>query len=225
MKQESKKFIAFKHKCEWFVDGLCRATSEKYKCTEKACRLKKSKYHGSYFGSTRAIFDSDEELIFWCWLKEAEARGIVSDIKFHPYFFKLSDRATIKFDQYMKTKIKTVDKFILHPHEYTPDFYFIIEHHKISDLNFFVENQPLDGKYMVVDVKGTFSQNGDGKQFAINQKWVFDKYGVYVQKIVPSKLFRKSFGPKICRLTPKTLKPAMSKEYIGLKSINELMEG
>ena len=223
MKPESNKFIKFKSKCEWFLDGLCRATSEKYKCTEKACKLIKSKYHGSYFGSTRAIFDSDEELIFWCWLKEAEVRGIVSDIKFHPYFFKLSDSATIRFDKYMKTKVKAIDKHILRGHDYTPDFSFCIEHHKIHDLNYLVENGYPPEKYMLVDVKGTFSQNGDGKQFAINQKWVYAKQGVYVQKIVPSKLFRKSFGPEICRFTPKTLKPNMSKEYIGLKSIDEFM--
>jgi len=187
----------------------------------------KSKYNntGPWFGMTREQFDSDEELEFWCWLKEAESRGIISEIEFHPYTFKLSDRVTIKFDKYLKTKVKTVDKFILHPHEYTPDFSFVIEHHKISDLNYLVENWHFgDGKMMVVDVKGGFSQNGDGKQFSINQKWVWSKYGVYVQKIVPFKLFRKSFGPDICRFTPKTLKPNMSKNYIGLKSINEFMD-
>lgn len=222
MKTESVKFIKFKHKCDWMVDGLCRATLEKYKCTEKACKLIKSKYHGSYFGSTRAIFDSDEELIFWCWLKEAEARGIISDIKFHPYFFKLSDRATIKFDQYMKTKVKTVDKFILHGAVYTPDFSFIIEHHKIHDLNYLVENGDYPEKYMVVDVKGTFSQNGDGKQFSTKQKWCYDKYGVYIQKIIPEKLFKVSWVPEIARFTPKTLKPV--KKYVGFKTINEFME-
>ena len=224
MKSESKKFILFKNKCRWLNNGYCNADITYLRCAEKQCRLKGSKYHESYFGMTRQMFDSDEELEFWCWLKEAEARGIVSEIKYQPYTFSLSERATIKFDKYMKTKVKTVDKFILHPHEYTADYSFIIEHSKLLNLNFFVENwhHVPDEKFMVVDVKGTFSPNGDGKQFSINQKWVFDKYGVYVQKIVPEKLFKASFVPEIARLSPKQKKPRL--KYIGVKNINEFME-
>lgn len=182
-----------------------------------------SKYDktGPYFNKYRIDFDSDEELEFWCWLKEAEKYGLVSDIKYQPPAFKLSDRATIKFDKHMKTKISTVNKFILHPHEYTPDFYFVIESIKIKKLNFFIENNGKHNDYMIVDVKGGFNKFGDPKQFSINQKWVFAKFGYYVQKVVPAKLFKASFVPEIARLTPKIKKPV--EKYRGVLSISEFV--
>ncbi len=179
----------------------------------------KSKYTGTYFGMTRDEFDSDEELEFYCWLKEAELNGLISGILFHPHTFDLSSKATIKLDKIMKTKIKTVDKFILRPHVYTPDFEFCIESSLIYKLNILVENKTINRKFMLVDVKGTYSRYGDAKQFSINQKWVWDKYGIYVQKIVPEKLFLKSWVPEVCRLSPVQRKPV--KKYIDCKTIGE----
>lgn len=168
-------------------------------------------------------FDSPEEFHFYSWLIEANQHGLVSNIKPHPYSFRLSERVTIPFDKHMKTKIKTVNKFILHPHVYTPDFAFCIENDKIRELNLFVENHGKNGKFMIVDVKGGFSKFGDSKQFSINQKWTWDKYGVYVQKIVPEKLFNGSWVPEVCRYTPKQRKPV--KKYDGCKTIAEFVGG
>lgn len=179
----------------------------------------KSKYHGTKYGAAREQFDSDEELEFYCWLKEAESSGLIKNIRCHKINFKLSDRATIRFDKHMKTKINTVDKFILHPHVYSPDFDFEIISEKLNKLNFFIENE-RKGKFMIVDVKGGFSKSVD--RFSINQKWVWTKYGLYVQKIVPFKLFLKSFVPEICRFSPKQLKPV--KKYVGVPTVNEFME-
>lgn len=179
----------------------------------------KSKYQGTKYESTRERFDSDEELEFYCWLKEAESRGLIKNIRCHKISFNLSEKATIPFQKHMKTKIKIVDKFILHDHVYSPDFDFTIIGEKLKKFNFFIENQ-YKSKFMIVDVKGGFSKSVD--RFSINQKWVWSKYGLYVQKIVPEKLFKKTWVPEVCRLSPKQLKPV--KKYIGCKNINEFME-
>lgn len=177
----------------------------------------KSKYTGTKYEYAREMFDSDEELEFYCWLKESEKFGLITDIRHEPKTFELSDRATIRFKKHLKTKTKMVDKFILHPHVYTPDFDFFISNDKLRALNFFVPNI---GGMMVVDVKGGFNKSGD--RFSVNQKWVWFKYGVYVQKIVPFTLFLKTWVPEVCRLTPKRREPAL--KYVGCKTITEFME-
>ena len=179
----------------------------------------KSKYAGTYFSKAREDFASDEELEVYCWLKETESFNLVSDIEYQPEAFSLCSRASVQVKKQLKTKIKMVDKFLFHAHVYTPDFEFeampAIGRLFVSPL--FAPNKPV-----VIDVKGSFNPYGDPKQFSINQKWVWDKYGVYVEKIVPEKLFKKSYVPEICRLTPKRRGPV--KEYIGVPVIGQFVD-
>lgn len=44
-----------------------------------------------------------------------------------------------------------------------------------------------------IDVKGQFAQHDGGRAFSLNQKWTWQKFGIYVSKVVP-KLFCKKFG-------------------------------
>ena len=159
-------------------------------------------------------YDSNEEEQFHDWLKEAERFGLVKNIEHHPEPFILSDKKTIKVKKILKTKTKIVNKFLLHPHIYTTDFSFIIS--------------PLLEEYFIiksglcfVDVKGGFSKFNDAKQFSINQKWVYSDYGIYINKVVPEKLFTKTFLPEDCRLTP--VQKKLVKKYIGCKNIKEFM--
>ena len=160
-------------------------------------------------------YDSKEEEHFAAWLQEAESADLVYEIKYHPMPFLLSKRQTIPVVKVLKTKTKIVEKFLLHPHSYTPDFSFIISE-KLEDY-FFVKSE-----ICYVDVKGGFSRFNDAKPFSINQKWVYSDYGIYINKVVPEKLFTKTWVPKDCRLTP-ALKNTI-KKYIGCKSIAHFMQ-
>ena len=157
--------------------------------------------------------DSDEERHFYEWLIEAEKAGLVSDIEYPTGSFELAERASVKVKKQLKTKTKIVDKFLFHPHKYTPDFSF----------TWLGSNSPFFTMLGTtwVDVKGTFNGHGDPKQFSINQKWMFDKFGLYINKVVPVDLFRKSWVPENCRYSPKMHKPV--KKYIGMKTINDFM--
>jgi hypothetical protein len=75
---------------------------------------------------------------------------------------------------------------------------------------------------VVVDIKGTFNKYGDPKQFSLNQKWVYDKFDIYIEKIVPEKFFKKTWVPEEARLSPIARTPV--KKYIGVKTIKEFME-
>ena len=158
--------------------------------------------------------DSQEERDFYEWLLEAENHGIISSIQYHSESFELSGRATMKAKKQLKTKTKDIEKFLLHPHRYTPDFVFDWQ----GMFNPFTTLQNTTW----VDVKGTFGKYGDTKQFRINQKWVFSKFGIYINEVVPEKLFAKTWLPEACRLTPKTRKPV--KKYLGCRNIEECLK-
>lgn len=166
----------------------------------------------------RDDFASDEEFFIYHWLKEAEEHNLVSAIQYQPEPYQLCHRVSVQVEKQLKTKTKKVEKFLFHPHEYTPDFKFFITD-KLSHV--FVSPQ-FSGSQVVIDVKGSFNMYGDPKQFSINQKWTFDKFGVYVEKIVPEKLFKRSFVPEICRFTPKKRQPV--KKYVKCKKISEFLE-
>jgi len=182
----------------------------------------KSKYKNQYFGKSRDDFRSDEELEVYCWLKEAEEKHLVSDIKYEKSVFELSQNQDISYLTQLKTKTKICSKHLLKPHIYTPDFEFNVT--GICMYQFFINTSYLHKETVIIDVKGSFNKFGDPKQFAINQKWVYSKFDEYIEKIVPEKLFKKTFAPKICLFTPSTGKRSTSKKVKGCKSINEFME-
>jgi hypothetical protein len=161
---------------------------------------------------------SDEEWFFYNWLVEARKHNLVSCIEYQPKKYELSERAAVTYEKKMKTKKKYVEKFLFHPHSYTPDFEFIV--HPLLE-NFFVRSRYMQECEVIVDVKGSFNRYSDQKQFAINQKWVYAKYGVYIEKIVPEKLFKKTWCPKVCRYTPKKKQPV--KKYINVPDIYDFL--
>ena len=123
-------------------------------------------------------------------------RALVDGIIYHPSSFKLAPKQTIKEEVQLKTKTKIVDKFLLHPHKYTPDFVFyttnLIERFDHGLV-------PCNGNIVFVDVKGVYAggrHNNSSITFPISQKWVYAKFGIYINKVVPEKFFRKTFVPK-----------------------------
>ena len=57
----------------------------------------------------------------------------------------------------------------------------------------------------------------------VNVKWCYDKFDIYIEKIVPEKFFKKTWVPEQVRLTPKQKKPV--KKYIGVPVISEFIKG
>jgi hypothetical protein len=180
----------------------------------------KSKYKGIYYGKQSEDFDSDEELEIYCWLKEAEENNLIADVKYQYRIFVLCERASIQYEKQLKTKIKACDKFLFHPHKYTPDFEFNVIHESLDC--YFINTSYLAKNTITIDVKGTFNKYGDPKQFSINQKWCWDKFDSYIEKIIPEKFFKKTWVPEIARLTPVKKQPV--KKYIGVKTITEFIK-
>lgn len=151
-------------------------------------------------------FDSKEELDVFEWILEAKDLGFVSGFEYQPKSFELF--AGLKNER---------GKFIVRPHVYTADFRVSFTDawlcfRKANRIKVF---DRVDERTVFMDVKGAYSIYDDGRSFTINSKWVLDKYGVYVWKVVPLKLFEKTWLPKRCVLTRKTKK--VSAKYSSLK--------
>ena len=149
------------------------------------------------------IFDSDEEIEFYMWLEEAVKYGFVKSFSYNDVAYDLSPKQTITVEKKLKTKTKMVEKFLLHPHVYTPDFTIVADH------RWALLNDPLDkiSENYVIDIKGSFNKHGGDKNFSINQKWMYEKHAIFVNKVIPLKFFAATWCPEKCKLTPKTKKP------------------
>ena len=153
---------------------------------------------------------SDEERFFAAWLDEAMKEELVEDYKYQPTPFKLSPEIT-----FPEQKGKKITKnLLLNDHEYQADFLIhwgikafeieLAKHIGNNQISTIFEYQMIGGKpSSVIDVKGAFGQNKNDQRFPLNQKWVYSKYKIYVQKIVPfgsgamkKCLFTKTWTPK-----------------------------
>jgi hypothetical protein len=185
------------------------------------------------------VFDSVEEVFFYLWLKEASEYGFVNNFEYQPKSFILSGPV------YETRGVKSFHQVqIMRGHEYTADFKIELTDKwfafmKTNDIRVFNRffGKEKNGHIFYVDVKGVFNRFGGDRGFSINQKWVFQKYGVYVWKIAPPELFEKTWLPEKCRFTLKTNKESkrfdgcltMSRKYpewdhrMALKDSNNVM--
>jgi hypothetical protein len=163
-------------------------------------------------------YDSNEEIEFYQWIEEACDNNLIIGFNYQPTSFELSVKKIKCVTKRMKTKTKKIEKHLLHPHKYTADFDILFTIKGIEcELPFTLAS---DGN-AVIDIKGSFNQYGGDREFSINQKWVYEKYEVYVNKVVPEKLFKATWCPALARLTPKTKQE--KKKYSKCKTIAEYL--
>lgn len=148
-------------------------------------------------------FDSQEEIEFYCWCKELKENNTIDFFVYHHKSYILSDKKT----QLIYNKKGTPKEIhLLHPHTYTPDFEISLDPFNFSqDINFFIkagfkvinniDTYPNLPPRIIIDTKGTYNKFESERVFRVNQKWLYDKYNIYVNKVVPIHLFRKTFVP------------------------------
>jgi len=188
------------------------------KNTEIVESKKKKKQKPTYNGIE---FDSPEEIEMYQWCEEAKNADILIDFIYQPPSYTLSTKQTYEVQKQLKTKVRIDERELLKPHIFTADFMLIsnIKH----DFFRFKINYDTNFYESTIDIKGNFSQFHDGKLFAVNQKWLYDKHGVYVNKVIPEELFKKTWVPENARRTP--AKQQLKKKYIGFPSIGDYLNG
>ena len=167
-------------------------------------------------------FDSYEEWEMYQWCIEAKDHDLLRGFTYHPHTYKLSERVSVKVAKTNKrtgAMIGVKDKFLFHPHSYTPDFYLWVAPALVRLCP--AHGLHLVSGFAVVDVKGAFSRFHDQKSFSINQKWVYQLYGHVVCKVVPEKFFFNTWVPEECRYTQK--KRDVRKKYSSIRTLSELL--
>ena len=166
-------------------------------------------------------FDSQEELYFSWWAEELQAAGYISKIYRDVEPYKLGEAFQYDWvlEEQLKTKLKVTNKStkVLQPHIYTPDFEIVwapkangVFYENIDELG-----NPKEMPYFIaqddnslIEIKPAFDMQNMTRLATVNIKWVYDKFGDYVQKVVvkpnvgkkgltpANALFVKTFTPK-----------------------------
>ena len=159
------------------------------------------------------IYRSDEELYFGYWLEELADNKIIKEIFYEPESFELFQEC--KFEKHKINK-----------HIYTPDFVC-----KINESVFFEDISKFHckknlfiktGDKVYFEVKPDFDYKNMTREFGINKKWMFQKYGIYINLVKIPSLFEKTFTPYKYLLTKTGKKRILKFEY---KSCKEYING
>lgn len=176
------------------------------------------------------VLDSKEELEFYEWCIEGYNNGLLNYI-YHPQTFILSEE--FRYDKIvkLKNKEKIVNKKLLGEHVYTPDFLIELNDkfcELFADSKMFMTIEKDINKFKefplkcYIDIKGSFQRFDGARSFSINQKWMWSKYSIYINKIVPEKLFKETWVPYNATLTPKTKQ--IREKYKDLRLITDILK-
>ena len=167
------------------------------------------------------IFDSFEEIAFYQWCEEAYTAGLIYNFVYHPPSYTLSTKQTYSKQTQLKTKIRYDERELLKPHVYTADFMVFVDPKIKMELFKNYKLFSTDGE-ILIDVKGSGAKADAKTIFSLNQKWLYDKFDVYVNKIIPDELFLKTWVPELCRYTE--VKKDVKKKFRNTPTIKEYLK-
>jgi len=148
-------------------------------------------------------YDSKEEVYFLWYLSELERAGLVSKVEYQPKTYVLREPEHYQWEKQLKKKVKTMEGSLLRGCSYTYDFHWLWEE---KTRGTFFDNITSGKKLTAVpfwtnrdvscvDVKGGF-RGRNHREFEVKRKWLRDKYDIFVQEVIPGKLFAKTFTPE-----------------------------
>jgi len=155
-------------------------------------------------------FASEEEIDFYFWLLEAAQYGIIKSWSYQPKTFLIYPGKKSVRPVRERTRIVEKERTLAQDTEYTPDFLFIAtpEFNRLFfDRNIYDVVGNYIGTNYWIDVKGEWSPYNDDDKFKMLQGWLDDKFGIWVNKLVPQKFFEHTFVPLRSAYTPKTKQP------------------
>lgn len=189
-------------------------------------------------------FDSWGEVHFWWWCKTLIKAGYIKDVQFQPKSFELTKPLVIEYYKPMKRiEGKYVPEEVMKGNVYTCDAKIIWEEKannifftdinsdlrkkKDNALQYFLAKEIKDHNdevphsyYSYIEIKPLFDQNNMTRLAKTNIKWVFDKYGEFVNLVIPEKLFNKTFTPMrflYCNINSHKKRTLKIKEVRSLK--------
>lgn len=189
-------------------------TSSKRKFA-KSVKLEPKKATKGVYNSIE--YDSLDELAILQWLFELKRHGYIKHIKRADSYLLSNSLVNNYAESVKKVSSKPCVQTLLHGHSYTPEFKVIWDYKKSCEdfvWDFHAESKfdkIFIGKKSVeipnefetyIEVKPSFDQNNMERLFKLNQKWMWDKHGIFVNLIKVKDLFPTTFTPKEYLTTP-----------------------
>lgn len=157
--------------------------------------------------------DSKGELHFEWWCQELLEAGYIRSFADHDYIFRLTPQFTITVKKELITKTNVIQRTLLQPGTYTPDFTIEWDTTALGvitqELFNIVLPMPIfsfqwyEGKMVShIDVKPSYNKRASDKEvFTWKQKITYMEYRIYVQPVVSATLFKKTFTPERYKFT------------------------
>jgi len=159
-------------------------------------------------------YDSTEEKNFHKWLDKLKEKGWIKSIEYQ-YVFQLNEGFNVLRPKQLKTKVRYDEKPLVKKKIYTVDFKVVWDEkvpdeflqklpptdQLVSGTNIlkeglFVANNE-DGELVTYfEVKGSWNVHNSIRIAKDRINWVWDKYKIYIEMVVPSVLFKETFDPK-----------------------------
>jgi hypothetical protein len=168
-------------------------------------------------------YDSTEEYLFALWLQSASE--FVFDAKYHPSPFVLFEAR-----DGLRDHVYTADWMVFW-RQNAKGVYFIDEGEKVPKTRSGEPVVPFVGNPSYIDVKGGFlgKNNSSGITFPINQKWVLDKYGIFINKTVityeKKGLFFKTYVPDSVLDVSNYVRTGLTKFKFQPRTFDEFTKG
>jgi len=164
-------------------------------------------------------FDSFEEIGFYQWCEEAKEHNLIGLFIYHPPSYTLSTKQTYMIPKQLKTKVRYDERELLKPHVFTLDFKIFSFSDRINKL--FIKEYVTSGE-IVIDVKGKGESADKKRIFTLNQKWLFEKFGVYANMVRADEFFQSTWIPEGYRYTPIT--GNIKKKFLNTPTISEYLK-
>lgn len=165
-------------------------------------------------------FLSKEELYFSWYLEELQKAGYIDNWG-EAKTYQLGEKVIIRYEEQLKTKTKEKEQTILNGCEYTPDFQIhwnikaenIFKHYPlqfgdgIGTFTELIARKKIETPFIImglpclVEIKPNFDQNNMTRLNTINRKWMYQKYGIFVNLVKVPDIFKDTFTPKKFLLT------------------------
>lgn len=185
--------------------------------------------------------DSQEEIAVYNWCLEAVDKGLILpwtvDSKiYQPCSITAAEPVLKTPDNNLVALIPGVkdkkSKTLLRGHSYTPDFKITLTDKFVSlfpdsipklliPSNIYKSDISNINAEVFIDVKGQFNLHGGDRVFSINQKWVYQQTGIFINKVVPLDLFTYTFVPVNEQYSKK--KHIFREKYINCKPLSDIL--
>lgn len=188
------------------------------------------------------IYRSKEEIYFSWWLEELKREGYIKEYKYESRTLTLMNDVKLPWTKQLKTKNKVEEHHLFSKTTYTPDFEIIWTE---KAFGIFCDGIPtakrpyfmatdhdnlMNEGISLIDVKGDHSagaSRGNFSQYSFpyKQKMAWMTLKIYVQKVVPTKLFNDTFVPKRYFKTDVSGKPRKMTKIKNIKTLQEFVKG